>query len=97
LRTTVGLLSFKKPPRTFSDVKEKFTSLAPSVSGHALRANFRQNGVLVDLYRMPLAPNAEQKLVRGGYPVLRWMGDNVAIRTNLAGNIKADKEKSTEG
>jgi len=38
----------------------------------------------------------EQKLAHGGHPVLRWMMDNVYIRTDPAGNIKADKEKSTE-
>ncbi len=32
----------------------------------------------------------------GGHPVLRWMMDNIYIRTDPAGNIKADKEKSTE-
>ena len=29
-------------------------------------------------------------------PVLRWMMDNVCIRTDPAGNIKMDKAKSTE-
>ena len=29
-------------------------------------------------------------------PVLRWMVDNIFIRTDPARNIKADKEKSTE-
>jgi phage terminase large subunit-like protein len=38
----------------------------------------------------------EEKLAHGGHPVLRWMMDNIYIRTDLAGNIKADKEKSTE-
>ena len=38
----------------------------------------------------------EQKLAHGGHPVLRWMMDNIYIRTDPAGNIKADKEKSTE-
>ena len=38
----------------------------------------------------------EQKIVHGGHPVLRWMMDNIFIRTDPAGNIKADKEKSTE-
>ena len=38
----------------------------------------------------------EQKLAHGGHPVLRWMMDNVTVRTDPAGNIKADKEKSTE-
>ena len=38
----------------------------------------------------------EQKIVHGGHPVLRWMMDNIFIRTDSAGNIKPDKEKSTE-
>ena len=38
----------------------------------------------------------EEKIVHGGHPVLRWMMDNIFIRTDPAGNIKADKEKSTE-
>jgi phage terminase large subunit-like protein len=38
----------------------------------------------------------EQKIAHGGHPVLRWMMDNIFIRTDPAGNIKADKEKSTE-
>lgn len=38
----------------------------------------------------------EQKIAHGGHPVLRWMMDNIFIRTDSAGNIKTDKEKSTE-
>ena len=38
----------------------------------------------------------EQKLAHGGHPVLGWMMDNIFIRTDPAGNIKPDKEKSTE-
>lgn len=38
----------------------------------------------------------EQRLAHGGHPVLRWMMDNIFIRTDPAGNIKADKEKATE-
>jgi len=38
----------------------------------------------------------EQKIAHGGHPVLRWMMDNIYIRTDPAGNIKSDKEKSTE-
>ena len=38
----------------------------------------------------------EKKLVHGGHPVLRWMMDNIFVRTDPAGNIKPDKEKSTE-
>jgi phage terminase large subunit-like protein len=38
----------------------------------------------------------ETKLAHGGHPILRWMMDNIFIRTDPAGNIKPDKEKSTE-
>ncbi len=38
----------------------------------------------------------ERKLAHGGHPVLRWMVDNIFIRTDPAGNIKPDKERSTE-
>ena len=38
----------------------------------------------------------EQKIAHGGHPVLRLNMDNIYIRTDPAGNIKADKEKSTE-
>jgi phage terminase large subunit-like protein len=38
----------------------------------------------------------EGKIAHGGHPVLRWMMDNIFIRTDPAGNIKADKAKSTE-
>ena len=38
----------------------------------------------------------EQRLAHGGQPVLRWMMDNIFIKQDPAGNIKPDKEKSTE-
>nr|DAS79926.1 MAG TPA: Terminase large subunit [Caudoviricetes sp.] len=38
----------------------------------------------------------EKKIAHGGHPVMRWMADNIFIRTDPAGNIKADKEKSSE-
>lgn len=38
----------------------------------------------------------EQKIAHGGNVPLRWMMDNVYVRTGPAGNIKMDKEKSTE-
>ena len=34
----------------------------------------------------------EEKIAHGGHPVLRWMMDNIFIRTDPAGNIKPDKE-----
>lgn len=45
-----------------------------------------------ELMRMVL----EQKLAHGGHPVLRWNMDNVFVRTDPAGNLKIDKQKSTE-
>ena len=33
---------------------------------------------------------------RLAYPVLRWNMDNAFVRTDPAGNVKIDKEKSTE-
>jgi len=38
----------------------------------------------------------EEKIAHNGHPVLRWMMDNIFIKTDPAGNIKPDKEKSTE-
>ena len=36
------------------------------------------------------------RLAHDGNPVLRWMMDNVCVRTDPAGNVKMDKAKSTE-
>ena len=38
----------------------------------------------------------EEKIAHGGNEPLRWMMDNIYIKTDPAGNIKPDKEKSTE-
>ncbi|MBR5620818.1 MAG: terminase large subunit, partial [Clostridia bacterium] len=38
----------------------------------------------------------EERIAHGGNPVLRWMMDNISVRTDPAGNVKPDKEKSTE-
>jgi phage terminase large subunit-like protein len=38
----------------------------------------------------------EERIAHGGHKVLRWMMDNVYVRQDPAGNIKMDKEKSTE-
>ena len=38
----------------------------------------------------------EERIAHGGNPVLSWMVDNIYIKTDPAGNIKADKSKSTE-
>lgn len=38
----------------------------------------------------------EGKIQHGNHPVLSWMVDNIHVRVDPAGNIKPDKEKSTE-
>ena len=38
----------------------------------------------------------EGALRHGGNKVLRWMASNVSVRTDPAGNIKIDKQRSTE-
>ena len=38
----------------------------------------------------------EGRINHGGHPVLRWNMDNAFVRTDPSGNIKLDKEKSTE-
>lgn len=38
----------------------------------------------------------EKRIAHGGQPVLSWMMDNIFIKSDPAGNIKPDKEKSTE-
>lgn len=38
----------------------------------------------------------EHKINHGGHPVLRWNMDNAFVKTDPAGNLKIDKEKSTE-
>lgn len=38
----------------------------------------------------------EKRIAHGGNEPLAWMADNVTVRTDPAGNIKPDKEKSTE-
>lgn len=37
-----------------------------------------------------------QKIAHGSNPVLRWMANNVSTKQDPAGNVKPDKEKSTE-
>jgi len=37
-----------------------------------------------------------RKIGHDGNPILRWRMDNLVVKTDAAGNIKPDKEKSTE-
>ena len=45
-----------------------------------------------ELYKLLM----EGRINHGGNPVLKWMAQNVVMRQDPAGNIKPDKEKSTE-
>lgn len=38
----------------------------------------------------------EKKILHRGNPVIRWIMDNIHVKTDPADNIKPDKEKSTE-
>ena len=37
----------------------------------------------------------EQKIAHGGHPVLRWMMDNIYVRTDPAGNIPSHGRRSS--
>ena len=45
-----------------------------------------------ELMRMVL----EKSIAHNGHPVLRWNMDNIFVRSDPAGNVKIDKQKSTE-
>ena len=38
----------------------------------------------------------DKKIAHNGHKILRWCIDNIMIRQDPAGNIKIDKQKSTE-
>ncbi|MFQ5949876.1 MAG: terminase large subunit [Nitrospiria bacterium] len=37
-----------------------------------------------------------RKIAHGGNPVLRWMADNLVVKGDSAGNLKPDRQRSTE-
>jgi len=58
-----------------------------------ISAGFKEVGEEgVELERLVLG----RKLAHGDNPVLTWMADNLIARTDPAGNIKPDKERSKE-
>ena len=61
------------------------------------------DGVSIEVEVLPLeaehffgAKRMQRRQSDGGHPVLRWNMDNAFVRTDPAGNLKIDKEKSTE-
>lgn len=72
-----------------------------------MRQNLEGDGLtVVDMgqgYASMSAPTKEllglvlaKRLRHGGHPVLRWMADNLVVRTDASGNQKPDKEKSRQ-
>ena len=68
-------------------------ALGRQAQGSQFRNILRLENAFASKFRVE---SAAFRLAHGGNPILRWMMDNIYIRTDPAGNIKADKEKSTE-
>jgi phage terminase large subunit-like protein len=48
-----------------------------------------------EIQRLVLGSTTRKPLLRhGGNPVMRWMVDNLAVRTDPSGNVKPDKDRS---
>jgi len=69
------------------DLDEEGLTVVPFGQGYS-----SMSGPTKELLRIVL----EKSLRHGGNPVLRWMADNMVVRSDPAGNLKPDKEKSTE-
>jgi phage terminase large subunit-like protein len=75
---------------------------ATSVSNHLIEEGlnmieFRQGFVSMNPAMKALeVAIAEKTIAHGGQPVLTWMADNLVAKQDPAGNLKPDKEKSTE-
>ena len=55
------------------------------------------NPALREIQRlMLLGRRGEPKLRHGGNPVMTWMVDNLAVKTDPAGNVKPDKENAAD-
>ena len=55
------------------------------------------NPALREIQRlMLLGKRGEPKLRHGGNPVMTWMVDNLAVKTDPAGNVKPDKENAAD-
>ncbi|MFP4066227.1 MAG: terminase large subunit [Spirochaetaceae bacterium] len=69
------------------DLDEEGLTVIPFGQGYA-----SMSGPTKELIRLILAGAVRH----GGNPVLRWMADNMVVRTDPAGNLKPDKDKSSE-
>jgi phage terminase large subunit-like protein len=69
------------------DIQEEGMTVVPFGQGFA-----SMSGPTKEWERLIL----EKKYRHGGNPVMRWMVDNIVVRTDPAGNIKIDKQKSHE-
>lgn len=74
------------------DLKEQqLTTVKVSQTVAALSAPLKE------IERLVLSGNAESPRLRhGGNPILRWMADNTRVYADANGNIKPNKDKSTE-
>jgi phage terminase large subunit-like protein len=69
------------------DLDEEGLTVVPFGQGYS-----SMSGPTKELLRLIL----DGSLRHGGNPVLRWMADNMVVRSDPAGNIKPDKERSSE-
>ena len=67
-----------------------------NVTGEQRKELVKAIGAILQVKPVYMRLTLAGQLAHGGHPVLRWMMDNIFIRTDPAGNIKPDKEKSTE-
>lgn len=72
------------------DVWEK-QGFVKTTEGNVIHYGFIES-FIEELMKLAL----EKRLDHGGHKVLKWMMDNIHVRTYPAGNIKPDKEKYTE-
>lgn len=97
LATTTDITAFVLvfPPQTGND---KYV-IAPRfwIPEDNLKLRVARDHVPYDLWQHQGFPQTtEGKLAHAGHAVLSWMVDNIHVRTDSAGNIKPDKQKSTE-
>ncbi|XEQ93558.1 hypothetical protein SCACP_24550 [Sporomusa carbonis] len=88
LRNLVNILAGKPLGRGANDAKPGRLRLYRSAFGQGYKDISPPTKELMKLVM-------EKRLAHGGQPVLDWMMDNIYIKTDPAGNIKPDKEKST--